>query len=519
MSDESLPPDEVSDVSLHDDVPVSPPVLHEVVEPHVESAQPLGAVGDGPLPCASLVKEEDEESLPPDPQLPVRVCCVRRCLDNPAVIQEQAAFRVMRSTLSRHNFLARVFHLILVAHVKADDSFVFCVGGVRVCRKASARVLCIGELKLKSLLSWARKGNVQPPADLRNTRKTSYARPRREALDRFFHWAYRRLAETFPVCVDSKATSWNLDFPSLAVPEVPSGDCEDVFLECDVDDGSATRVCTMPGALQKWLPRMSLTDLFTLYKGQATIDAFRKHYKRFWSDALPVRRESDHASCTVCDVFLILRKAAITPEARTQVEQAYQSHIDDMYRDRVVETRLCAFAIEAFKAPSDGGCVLPEESVFVLHVDSLDVGKTRVPHNITKAKAMAGLWRPHFHVTAALCEGALDVYFVYEQDVFKNANSQLTIIARGLENAVAVCKERSVPMPQQFVLRHDNASGELKNSTTMKFMMWACMKDLFLINEMSQLRVGHSHWKVDQHLRTFLCRWAKEKRWSVLTIS
>ena len=58
-------------------------------------------------------------------------------------------------------------------------------------------------------------------------------------------------------------------------------------------------------------------------------------------------------------------------------------------------------------------------------------------------------------------------------------------------------QKKGVPMPQTFRVHSDNAGGEVKNQTFMKFMAWMAYKH-FNSTEMTQFRPGHSHGRIDQ---------------------
>ena len=53
-------------------------------------------------------------------------------------------------------------------------------------------------------------------------------------------------------------------------------------------------------------------------------------------------------------------------------------------------------------------------------------------------------------------------------------------------------------MPAHLVIQSDNASGEGKHQTVMKFCAWLAWRGSFETVTMAQYRVGHTHNQQDQ---------------------
>eukprot|EP00959_Pyramimonas_sp_CCMP1952_P358691 7510608-Pyramimonas_sp.AAC.1 len=112
---------------------------------------------------------------------------------------------------------------------------------------------------------------------------------------------------------------------------------------------------------------------------------------------------------------------------------------------------------------------------------------------------MAALWRPQQHMVGSIVDGIADYYWLVPPDIVKNANLSATIVADLLQHAAGVLESRRVPMPTHLRVHSDNAGGEIKNQTFMKFLAFLSHKEHFDCTEMTQFQPGHSHGRIDQN--------------------
>lgn len=142
----------------------------------------------------------------------------------------------------------------------------------------------------------------------------------------------------------------------------------------------------------------------------------------------------------------------------------------------------------------------------------MDVSKFRCPRLLSGAKMFQSLWRPELHFQACLVEGVEESYYISDCDLPKDSNLQNTLLFHTLERAHRHFNAKDLPMPKCLRLHSDNCSGEVKNQWLMKAAATLIWREDFDEVWLTQFRVGHSHWKVDQRFseaRTILAH-AKE---------
>ena len=95
----------------------------------------------------------------------------------------------------------------------------------------------------------------------------------------------------------------------------------------------------------------------------------------------------------------------------------------------------------------------------------------------------------------AVAFNLLEVFWVVDPDMRKNANLECTLFARLLH---MVSTELPRPLPRHWSMQVDNATAEGKNQTVAKFMAWLTWKKLFDSTEHTEFSVGHTHNVQDQ---------------------
>lgn len=132
--------------------------------------------------------------------------------------------------------------------------------------------------------------------------------------------------------------------------------------------------------------------------------------------------------------------------------------------------------------------------------DGMDQAKFRVPRlNATtkKTKLFEQLFRPQLHLVASWAHGAHIHLPVADEDLPKNSETQLEILARLFDILV-----QKSDLPAGVNLQQDNTYREGKNQFVMAFAILCVALGTFRHFTCSFLKVGHS------------C--SVEKRWSIL---
>ena len=107
----------------------------------------------------------------------------------------------------------------------------------------------------------------------------------------------------------------------------------------------------------------------------------------------------------------------------------------------------------------------------------------------------ASCWHPQMIFVGAVAFNLLEVFWVVDPDMRKNANLECTLFARLLH---MVSTELPRPLPRHWSMQVDNATAEGKNQTVAKFMAWLTWKKLFDSTELTEFSVGHTHNVQDQ---------------------
>ena len=265
--------------------------------------------------------------------------------------------------------------------------------------------------------------------------------------------------------------------------------------------GSADEAITTCAEL-RFLPNMIKDCFYELYKshgGTASRSLFLATFKRDWEvpNKLKIRKLHQHNPCNDCIHFKVARAEAATPAAHALVSKQYKQHLDEMWYDRVVDSRIANLSHDATRK---GAVVQPEHNVISLCLDAMDQSKFRVPRGglKLKAKEVKSWWKPHLHVVGCVLDGVVDMLFVLDATVCKDSNCAATCLSRALERGSRVMHERGLSMPLQLHIRSDNGNAEVKNQTIMKMAAWMVMRGAFTSVALGQFRPGHAHFRADQ---------------------
>ena len=201
-----------------------------------------------------------------------------------------------------------------------------------------------------------------------------------------------------------------------------------------------------PGFMQgpkRWLPHGNAMELFWEYIGcararsqtPASWSTFYRVFSRIWGVKLAFRKRTQHATCDICIGLKRDIKEARTLSSRHINLEAYIDHIFLQWTDRVVYWSLCELSVGWTRHSMQVGQRLAwlsvATSVVVIIIDGVDQAKFRLPRLDTHGripKAMEELHRPALHVAAAWALGCTIQFFVADEDLPKNSETQCEML-------------------------------------------------------------------------------------------
>ena len=296
------------------------------------------------------------------------------------------------------------------------------------------------------------------------------------------------------------------------IPSLDRGDEESLF---EGEIGPSPSESVLGCQHQKHLPPLDWEEINFLYNDwslkqtnvpQISTTTVKLRWRQAWQKKLPFRQsKGQHAVCTVCVEYKQWRKRAVqdSPEC-VAATNGWVQHMADQKCDRVVGDNIAKYASDNFtvrEAKLD-----PTKDVLNSTIDAVEQAKFKVPKLEAGdvSKDVAGKWRPQLHVTGMVIDGVQEQWYVSSCTLPKNANTQCTYLADGMDAAASICCEILRPMPRMFRVSSDNASGETKNQIVFKLLAWCVYKELFDVAEAAQQRAGHSHNRQDQRFAAAL---------------
>ena len=252
----------------------------------------------------------------------------------------------------------------------------------------------------------------------------------------------------------------------------------------------------------RYLPPMTADAFYQLYRdkgGTASKTCFDATWKEF--PKLKVRKETDQGKRNDCIRLKLNREQAKTPHDIRVANEDHKAHLDDMFLDRVVDSRITALSVAATDEHSS---VLATHDVGSMAIDAMDQSKFRVPRGglATKAKEVQGLWKPALHVIGCIFDGVREDVYVADPNLVKDANCALTCLSATLHKASETLDARDKSVPLQLHIRSDNGNAEAKNQTACKYASWMVTRRALSSMVLGQLRPGHSHFRADQMCST-----------------
>jgi len=362
--------------------------------------------------------------------------------------------------------------------------------GQSVCRKAWSSLVQVSCGWIWKMQKNVRAGFAERPQDGRSFNGKNLSDGNR-SVDAFLRETFDSVAEWMP--------HTSSDAAALAAPVAPAAPTLSEWLASPSTGPSATTVTAGRSGV-RYLAHQSLQDLFYTYQSQmgseqpASYTTFLRVF-RDWRRVLVFLKPGDHSKCPDCEHFKELNRRSTARSDQDTILKAYRQHLAAQYADRAVAARLSLRG----RASVHGDLPL-DESLLVLCMDGMDQAKFRAPRNTSQSKDLTGRQRPHLHCVGAIIDGVSDFYYFNDLRVSKDANLQITLLARTIGVAVDIVETSRLgaQVPAHLVVHSDNASGEGKNQTVMKFCAWLVWRGMFETVTMTQFRVGHTHNVQDQ---------------------
>ena len=178
--------------------------------------------------------------------------------------------------------------------------------------------------------------------------------------------------------------------------------------------------------------------------------------------------------CDDCETFRQLRRLATSPEDHDRIRQRFHEHlISAVYCPRVVDSYLMACSERSLR----GLIPLTESSNLVrTFIDAMEQAKLKMPRNMSMTKQFSNMWRPQCALFGALMFHGLEHFWVVDPDIIKEANLEITLLARLLHLA---SENITVPMPRQWSNHCDNASSEGEKSNGREVLCVVGVEKLF----------------------------------------
>lgn len=343
--------------------------------------------------------------------------------------------------------------------------------------------------------------------------------PVSDNADAFFFYLYVHLAEPLALAADQHVVGESLPLPPEGAssqegwlllsdaPEYVQSEQESEWLALDDPRGdmlalsSHLRASGSGKVLEKrWLPHMSLQEMFELYEhlngeheDRASYSTWRRVWKSGWYRLLPIRPATEHARCADCALYAQMRCKADSHGDQKAVQEAYAQHIKAVFADRRIMSRLESVAEQAAKDGS--GVEIPH---LMITIDAMDKSKWVVPRNLASSKQLTGLWRPSLRLVGVLVSGLFEYFAILEPDQRGDSDTQQTILARVLDLAAEACRKKGRELPSRIIFHSDNTAKEGRNAPMLTFASALVASQRFREVSLCFYRVGHTHNRLDQ---------------------
>ena len=478
--------------------------------------EPVVAMAQDQLPDEVFISDSndlDGDAMPSDdefgwlnPNLHTS-CCQRKCCvkfldaETGRVREELLALWSHLRAFENNDEATKFIYRLLQESANRGQKFVLL--GKAICKNAF-RILClVGNGKIHRLRQHLVRGFSDPPRDLRHSSPSAASTNgkishKSDVVDSFFAdlWnAGQPFAddELRAVTIDSKEYGGEI---VVAAPVVVNSCAEWV-----TGKGPTASYTEAVSGDIRWIAEEPLVDLYEQLRSwcvatDVDCPSFSTMYKLWnekWSQRIHMKPVGHMGKCDTCERFKQLRRLATSPEDHARIREGFHEHLTSaVYCPRAVEAHLAYSSERSLRGlvPITDSCHLVRTLI-----DAMEQAKLKCPRNISMAKQFSTMWRPQCALFGAIMHQELEVFWVVDPDIVKEANLEITLLSRLLHLGSEVI---TVPMPRQWSNHCDNATGEGKNQTVAKFYAWETWKRTFDCTEMTNSKVGHGHNEQDQ---------------------
>ena len=151
---------------------------------------------------------------------------------------------------------------------------------------------------------------------------------------------------------------------------------------CEMDDysqwikGHPVAAIEQAGEDQKWINhcRLSMQYKFNFTPSAELEDPagtaiFYRVWREKWRGLIRIRRASQHSRCAECVKYCVYRQKAKTEEERNKIQEAYNSHLAQVFADREQGRRLSYMSEMSCRISSS---IPPSKRILYLQVDGMD---------------------------------------------------------------------------------------------------------------------------------------------------
>lgn len=419
--------------------------------------------------------ESEDEAAPNEPAhawtgLPSDLCCKHNCCEQLGLPDFQAARACWSKSLASmrlHEKKQAFVQLLSDTHNKpvgVPERFLFC--GYWFCSKIWRQETTCGASTHKDFMRQLRAGFQHVPVDGRTCREHR-DKPCSEHVDAWMLQVYQTLAEpladvqveTDVAIIKFLETMYKEEVNEWAAVVDPRSDA--LTLASHVQTGTR-------GIEKRWLPPMTVQQLYELYLShanghhdEAKKTVFFNVWQRTWRKIMPLRPKTKHIPCPDCARYSKERKDAVLEEEKAQITVAFNRHLQSIFVDRNVLTRI----ENGSEANAKGLAVGLGMDTLYIAIDGMDMAKFVCPRYKLAPKQFSELWRPALHFTGAIIGGVAELFVVEDSDAPKGANAMVTVLFRSIELASEKYESLGRPVPEHLVIQLDNTASQNRNTT------------------------------------------------------
>jgi hypothetical protein len=141
-----------------------------------------------------------------------------------------------------------------------------------------------------------------------------------------------------------------------------------------------------------------------------------------------------------------------------------------------------------------------KENVLSMILDGMDQAKFKIPRVKGGTNFLGNnSWRPQLHVSDCIVHGYLDMYWVGDENIQKDANATVQQLNEALD-AVATLRQTQ-NFPDHLVVQLDNTCRENKNNLIIRWAASLVGRGTFKTVSLHYLRKGHTHEDIDQRFK------------------